>query len=206
MNVEGMSVSESFQVATIIEKLPPSWKDFKNYLKHKRKEMRLEDLIMRLRIEEDNHSSEKAVGNHYMESKANTVEHNKNKRKYSSESSNQGTSGGNFTKFNGECYVCGKMEHRAKYCHKHKDQGTKKGFQANVTEVEDFSKDVDDIDLSAVISEVNLVGGDTKEGSMDTGSTCHVCIDQNLFSSYYLVDNGEEIFMGNSLTSKVVGK
>ena len=87
-----MSVCESFQVATIIEKLPPSWKDFKNYLKHKHKEMRLEDLIVRLRIEEDNRSSEKAIGNHYMESKANTVEHNKNKRKNLGESSNQGTS------------------------------------------------------------------------------------------------------------------
>ena len=52
-----MSVSESFQVATIIEKLPPSWKDFKNYLKYKHKEMRLEDLIVRLRIEEENRSS-----------------------------------------------------------------------------------------------------------------------------------------------------
>ena len=41
---------------------------------------------------------------------------------------------------------------------------------------------------------------------MDIGSTCHVCIDQNLFSSYHPVDNGEEIFMGNSSTSKVVGK
>ena len=60
IHAKGMSVSESFQVATIIEKLPPSSKDFKNYLKHKRKEMRLEDLIVRLRIEEDNHSSEKS--------------------------------------------------------------------------------------------------------------------------------------------------
>ena len=41
---------------------------------------------------------------------------------------------------------------------------------------------------------------------MDIGSTCHVCIDQNLVSSYHPVDNGEEIFMGNSSTSKVVGK
>ncbi|KAK6121886.1 hypothetical protein DH2020_044370 [Rehmannia glutinosa] len=41
-----MVVSESFQVAAIIEKLPPLWKDFKNYLKHKRKEMGLEDLIV----------------------------------------------------------------------------------------------------------------------------------------------------------------
>ncbi|KAK6131280.1 hypothetical protein DH2020_034976 [Rehmannia glutinosa] len=55
---EGMILSESFQVAAIIEKLPPSWKDFKNYLKHKRKEMGLEDLIVRLRIDKDNRDSE----------------------------------------------------------------------------------------------------------------------------------------------------
>lgn len=53
-----MNLSESFQVATMIEKLSPLWKDFKNYLKHKRKEMGLEDLIVRLRIEEDNKSTE----------------------------------------------------------------------------------------------------------------------------------------------------
>ncbi|CAL9000416.1 unnamed protein product, partial [Prunus brigantina] len=54
IHAEKMELSESFQVAAVIEKLPPSWKDFKNYLKHKRKEMGLEDLIVRLRIEEDN--------------------------------------------------------------------------------------------------------------------------------------------------------
>ncbi|KAK5833333.1 hypothetical protein PVK06_017157 [Gossypium arboreum] len=36
---ERMMISESFQVAAIIEKLPSAWNDFKNYLKHKRKEM-----------------------------------------------------------------------------------------------------------------------------------------------------------------------
>ena len=51
---EGIFLPETFQVATIVEKLPPAWKDFKNYLKHKRKELKLEDLIVRLRIEEDN--------------------------------------------------------------------------------------------------------------------------------------------------------
>ena len=49
-----MVLSESFQVAAIIENLPLSWKDFKNYLKYKHKEMRLKDLIVRLNIEEDN--------------------------------------------------------------------------------------------------------------------------------------------------------
>ena len=49
-----MSLSESFQVAALVEKLPPAWKDFKNYLKHKHKEMTTDDLIVELRIEEDN--------------------------------------------------------------------------------------------------------------------------------------------------------
>nr|XP_016452660.1 PREDICTED: uncharacterized protein LOC107777183 [Nicotiana tabacum] len=57
--VEGMVINEAFQVAAFIEKLPPLWKDFKNYLKYKRKEMTLEDLIIRLRIEEDNKAAEK---------------------------------------------------------------------------------------------------------------------------------------------------
>ena len=48
-------------MAAFIEKLPPSWRDFKNYLKHKIKELSLEDLIVRLRIEEDNRLSEKKV-------------------------------------------------------------------------------------------------------------------------------------------------
>ena len=85
IHAEGMVLSESFQVVTIIEKLLPNWKNFKNYLKHKRKEMKLEDLIVRLRIEKDNRVSEKKVGNHSMESKAHVIEEGhktKKKRKY----------------------------------------------------------------------------------------------------------------------------
>ncbi|TMW82509.1 hypothetical protein EJD97_005756 [Solanum chilense] len=48
-----MVVNEVFQVTTMIEKLPHSWNDFENYLKHKNKEMKLEDLLIRLKIEED---------------------------------------------------------------------------------------------------------------------------------------------------------
>ncbi|XP_071729060.1 uncharacterized protein [Rutidosis leptorrhynchoides] len=50
---EGMSLDEKFQIAVIIDKLPPSWKDFKNTLRHKTKEFSLESLITRLRIEEE---------------------------------------------------------------------------------------------------------------------------------------------------------
>ncbi|GJU09292.1 pol polyprotein [Tanacetum coccineum] len=46
IHAEGMTLSETFQVAAIIEKLPPSWVEFKNYLKHKRKAMSVEDLVI----------------------------------------------------------------------------------------------------------------------------------------------------------------
>ncbi|PKI61871.1 hypothetical protein CRG98_017769 [Punica granatum] len=59
IQVEGMAISESFQVAIVVEKLPLGWKDFKYYLKHKRKEMTMEDLIVKLRIEENNRNFEK---------------------------------------------------------------------------------------------------------------------------------------------------
>ena len=105
IHAEGMSLSESFQVAAIIEKLPPLWKEFKNYLKHKRKEMRLEDLIMRLRIEEDNRASEKKAIKGFMESKANVVEqgktsHNHKKRKHNGNGPKQGPT----KKFHGKTF------------------------------------------------------------------------------------------------------
>ncbi|KAK2997234.1 hypothetical protein RJ639_025759 [Escallonia herrerae] len=80
IHAEGMVLGESFQVAALIEKLPSTWKDFKNYLKHKRKEMKLEDLIVRLRIEEDNRQSEKKAGNYHQEAKANVVEQDSSSR------------------------------------------------------------------------------------------------------------------------------
>ncbi|PHT62848.1 hypothetical protein T459_33313 [Capsicum annuum] len=43
---EGLILNEAFQVAAMIKKLPPLWKDFKNYLKHKRMDMLVEDLIV----------------------------------------------------------------------------------------------------------------------------------------------------------------
>ncbi|XXG85521.1 hypothetical protein AAC387_Pa11g0583 [Persea americana] len=105
IHAEGMSLSEYFQVAAIIEKLPALWKDFKNYLKHKRKEIKLKNLIVRLRIEEENRASEKTVGKTFTEAKANVVEHGQNskKRKNPLNSPKQGPNANK--KFKGKCYV-----------------------------------------------------------------------------------------------------
>ena len=56
----------------------------------------MDELIVHLRIEEDDRNSKKRTGKHSMESKANVVEHvsKTKKRKSSGESSSQGSKGG----------------------------------------------------------------------------------------------------------------
>ena len=39
IHIKGMMLSVTFQVVAIIEKLSPTWKDIKNYLKYKRTDM-----------------------------------------------------------------------------------------------------------------------------------------------------------------------
>ncbi|XP_028096116.1 uncharacterized protein LOC114296032 [Camellia sinensis] len=157
---EGMILSESFQVAAIIEKLSPAWKDFKIYLKHKCKEKKLEEFIMRLRIEEDNRKSEKKSGNQVIQAKANVME--------------QGQS----SRFNNKK-------------RKHDGKGSKQGLKG--------------IKLSAVVYEANLVGN-PKEWWVDTGATRHICADRQMFTTYKVVENGDQLFMGNSCTSTIEGQ
>ena len=70
IEAEGMNLPETFQVA---------WRNFKNYLKHKRKKLKLEDLIVRLRIEEDNRKSKKRSNKNSYEAKVNVIEDLKEK-------------------------------------------------------------------------------------------------------------------------------
>ncbi|XP_047263358.1 uncharacterized protein LOC124896094 [Capsicum annuum] len=135
---EGLIVSDVFQVVAIIEKLPPIWKDFKNYLKHKRKEMTVEDLIVRLRIEEDNKAAERRSKGNSTINGAHIVEDDKNnskKRKKVEQGSNQPKK-----KFNKKCFNCGKIGHKSTHCRAPKK--CKKKDQANMIE---SNKECDDL-------------------------------------------------------------
>ena len=193
----GLIVNDAFQVAAIIEKLPPLWKDFKNYLKHKRKEMTVEDLIVRLRIEEDNKAAEKRSRGNSAISGVNFVEEDptklKKRKKASGPKSNPPKK-----KFNGNCFNCGKHGHRANECRGPKKDKKKKD-QANLAE----SKGEMD-DLCAMLSECNLVGN-PREWWIDSGASCHVCANKELFSSYTPELTDEKLFMANSVVAKVEG-
>ena len=71
--------------------------------------------------------------------------------------------------------------------------------------VDGNTKDVFDIDLTTVISEVNLVGSNPKEWWIDIGATRHVCYDKKMFSTFEPIETGEKVFMGNFATSDIKG-
>ena len=112
-------LSETFQVVAIVEKLPLAWEDFKNYFKHKRKEISIKDLIIRLRTEENNKGFEKKGTHNLGKAKANFVEHGQCSK--FKKANNKGKSGmlrpkwgiSKKQKFQGKCFNCGKQGHKS---------------------------------------------------------------------------------------------
>ncbi|KAK3019778.1 hypothetical protein RJ639_003765 [Escallonia herrerae] len=55
-----LALDEFIVVTSIIDKLPPSWKNFRNSLKHRKEDINLDELGTHLRIEEDLRKEEKS--------------------------------------------------------------------------------------------------------------------------------------------------
>ncbi|XP_077237161.1 uncharacterized protein LOC143878811 [Tasmannia lanceolata] len=209
---EGMTISEQFQVAAVIDKLPPSWKEFRNSLLHKTKELSMEGLLVRLRIEEENRNQDKKEGNTEIVTNVNAISEVKNqnqkpqvnlkpkkklKKKQQNQNrgtfkrSNQNTTSGKNDYSKIVCYICGLKGHIARMCRRKK---TAPIPQANVIEEP----------LVAMITEVNIVGG--SEGWwVDTGASRHVCLDRKWFKTYAHADNEKKVLLGDSHTIKVLG-
>ena len=169
--------------------------------------MSIEDLVIRLRIEEGNRGSEKKMAHNPNEAKANFVEHGQSSKFKKDNNKGKGTKLGpkegvsKKQKFLGECSNCGKQGHRSSDCRLLKRNKLK---EANV--IDDISKDVSDIDLTAVIFEVNLVGSNPKEWWIDTGATRHLCSNKKMFSTFKPIETREKVFIGNSATSEIKGQ
>ena len=92
-------------------------------------------------------------------------------------------------KFQGKCFNCGKQGHESiDY------RLPKRNKQKEMNVVDGVTKDVSDIDLIAVIFEVNLVGSNPKEWWIDTGATHHVCFDKKMFATFEPIETGEKMF------------
>ncbi|KAK6148476.1 hypothetical protein DH2020_019388 [Rehmannia glutinosa] len=193
-----MIMNESFQVAAIIEKLSPLWKDFKNYLKHKRKEMELEDLIVRVRIEEDNRKSDVKSSKSGMEAKANLAESSTSKKRKHS-----GKEKGKAKKFKGNCYNFGKPNHMAKDFRHPKKSNQGCNQKSNVMEDKSVPIDMSELDLTAVVFEANMVDN-PREWWIDTGSTRHILVQTRGGKKYFItfIDDCTRYFYAYLLKSK----
>ena len=72
--IEDIKLPQPFVAGYLVETLLESWKDYKNNMKHKMKHMSLEDVIIHIRIEEQNRNRDNVEKAKELSSKANVVE------------------------------------------------------------------------------------------------------------------------------------
>ncbi|XP_062088365.1 uncharacterized protein LOC133794941 [Humulus lupulus] len=164
---EGMSLDEQFQVAVIIDKLSPAWKDF-----HKTKEFSLESLITLLRIEEEARKQDQkeealVVSNNNNTNKKSTVVLKPNGKNFKNQNRMQNSNCNNQPRNNNQNWNHQRNQNRPGHIARKCRNRPSSAPQANLTTEEPFT---------AMISEINLVGG--LEGWwVDTGASRHVCYD-----------------------------
>lgn len=71
---EDMKICEILQANVLLEKFSSSWSDYGNHLKHKKKDMTLQELISHMRTEEANRLKDKQTSSSYFNVKAKLVE------------------------------------------------------------------------------------------------------------------------------------
>ncbi|KAJ9553005.1 hypothetical protein OSB04_017050 [Centaurea solstitialis] len=176
-----MKMDESISVSSIIDKLPPSWKDFKHMLKHKKEELSLVQLGSHLCIEESLRAQEtekpkdKAVSipsiNMVKEGKFNEVKKGPNK------------------KVKLTCWTCGMTGHLKRDCRVDKNKnGASSSDGGKSPRIKIHGKE-DDV-----------------AWWIDSGATSHVCKDRRWFKSLEPVEDGFVLHMGNESTAPILGR
>ena len=72
--IEDIKLPKPFVAGYLVETLPKSWKDYKNNMKNKRKQMSLEDVMIHIKIQEQNQKKDNVEKTKELTSKANVVE------------------------------------------------------------------------------------------------------------------------------------
>ncbi|CAM8913956.1 unnamed protein product [Rhodiola kirilowii] len=113
-----MKMDDSIVVSSIIDKLPPLWKDFKHKLKHKKDDMSLEELGGALQVEELIRIQEEAKQKETIElSSVHMVEDKGCLRKFKGKKRPNEKFGSKFNKKpKGSCWICGKPGHYKNDC------------------------------------------------------------------------------------------
>ncbi|KAM7505035.1 hypothetical protein LguiB_003939 [Lonicera macranthoides] len=199
---EHITFLEAFIAGCLIEKLPDSWKDYKNNMKYKRKQTSLADVVIHIRIEEHNKKRDMSSLSKEFQSKVNIIEGSSSKprgnlRKHNKQNNKNLQAQSSEFKRKTKCYFCGKEGHKAFQCKNRKDNKNNHPPKANIVE-----GDV----IAAVITEVNMVA-EKKCWVVNSGATRHIYANRESFSNYTPMREGEEqVYMGDSRPTPVLGK
>nr|KAJ0216032.1 hypothetical protein LSAT_V11C300140150 [Lactuca sativa] len=200
-----LKMDEAIAVAVIIDKLPPSWKDFKHNLKHNKEELTLTQLGSHLRIEEslrtqeldNNPKGKNQVGS----SSVNMVdgEGSKNQKKSNGKRKFKGKDDKSSNKkAKVVCWNCNKPGHFKKDCRLRKVN--KDGAGPSGSKVQKSNKN-----YISVISEAFYVQHDNVAWWVDSGATSHLCKDLYWFKDFQPIDDGSVVKMGNVATKPIKG-
>ncbi|GJY03109.1 zinc finger, CCHC-type containing protein [Tanacetum coccineum] len=174
----GLKMDESVSVSSIIDKMPPSWKDFKHTLKHGKDDLSLVQLGSHLCIKDSLRAQDidKGNGKEVDRTFVNMTEGGKNKnnkqnkgKKRGFKENNSGSGSNKKPKF--ECWKCGKTDHFKRDCH------------------------------SAFYMQVDAIAW-----WIDSGATTHVCKDRCWFKTYEPVEDRSVLYMSDDHFAPVHGK
>ncbi|CAM8923830.1 unnamed protein product [Rhodiola kirilowii] len=204
-----MKMDDSITVSSIIDKLPPLWKDFKHKVKHNKEEMSLKELGGELQVEESIRIQEEAKQKETIESSSvHMVEDKKGLGKFKGKKRANENFGSKFNKKpKGSCWICGKPGHYKNDCRMAKNEKGKAKLN-----VEDKGKDkcpsnlqgqfsISDCNSSvnyvSLIAEAFYVQDDEVAWWIDSGANKHVCKDRHSFKTYETMKEGAVLHMGN---------
>ncbi|GJX27995.1 zinc finger, CCHC-type containing protein [Tanacetum coccineum] len=197
----GLKMDESISVSSIIDKLPPSWKDFKHTLKHGKDDLSLVQFGSHLCIEESLRAqdSDKGKGKEVGGPSVNMTEEGKNKnnkqnkgKKRDFKEHDRGSGSNKKPKL--ECWKYGKTGHFKRDC-----RSGNKNNNANAGGSGKGSKDQSQ-------DQAFYVQVDAIAWWIDSGATTHVCKDRCWFKTFELVKDGSVLYMGDEHFAPVIGK
>ncbi|GKA17377.1 zinc finger, CCHC-type containing protein [Tanacetum coccineum] len=215
----GLKMDESISVSSIIDKLPPSWKDFKHTLKHGKDDLSLVQLGSHLRIEESLRAQDidKGKGKEVGGPSVNMTEEGKNKHnkqnKGKKRSNENKSSSSSNKKPKLECWKCGKTGHFKRDCRSGKKNNANAGGsgKGSKDQSQDQGQNLVNIWNSFVkysvslISEAFYVQVDAIAWWIDSGATTHVCKDRCWFKTFEPVEDGSVLYMGDEHFAPIHG-
>ncbi|KAJ9536248.1 hypothetical protein OSB04_un000581 [Centaurea solstitialis] len=184
MNSLSIKIPEIFQVGAILDKLPPSWKDFSKRMMHKSEDYSLDDMLKHLRIEEEARNRDKKSRNPVNVNSVQAGGKNKGKLNSGGPSKKwnlgpqkkafkrQGQSSFQKKDFkrNGKCHVCGETGHYARECKQRKSGPS----------------------------------GGPPTATNAVGATAHVCDDKSKFVNYQEI-HGKQVSTANGGRADIAG-